>query len=81
MEKAALKDMTYGGLMELIRNRRYYYHSSVGGSYSHFTEEGKQALQEYMGMIAWKMLEAEEADLEKRAQEQTLNILKGETKK
>lgn len=81
MEKAALKDMTYGGLMEMIRNRRYYYHSAVGQDYSHFTEEGKQALQEYLNMLAFKMIQAEEADLEKRAQQQTLNILKGDTKK
>jgi hypothetical protein len=31
-------------------------------------------------MVSWKMLEAEEIDLNKRAKEQTLNALKGESK-
>ena len=76
MEKGALKHLIYGSLEELIRDRRYYYHSSVGESYSHFTEEGKEAVQEFMGAMAYKIRAAEEADLERRAKEQTLNALK-----
>lgn len=77
MEKGAIKDLTYGGLMELINNRHYYYHSSVGESYSHLTEEGKVAVGEFMNMIAWKMKKAEEADLDRRAKEMVLKELKG----
>lgn len=77
MNKGAIKDLTYGGLMELINNRNYYYHSAVGSSYSHLTEEGKAAVIEFMNMVAWKMKEAEEAELERRAKEQVLKALKG----
>lgn len=77
MEKGAIKDLTYGGLMELVNNKNYYYHSSVGSSYSHLTEQGKDAVIEFMNMVAWKMKEAEAADLERRAKEQVMSALKG----
>lgn len=76
MEKIALKDLAYGALLELMRNSRYYYHSTAGEVYSHWTEEGKIVLAEFMNGIAWKMLQAEEDDLNKRAKEQTLAALK-----
>ena len=76
MEKSALKHLIYGGIEEIIRDRRYYYHTSVGESYSHFTEEGKEAIAEFMTGMAYKIRAAEEADLEKRAREQTLAALK-----
>ena len=76
VEKAALKDLTYGALLEMMHNRRYYYHSSVGQDYSHWTDQGKEALIEYMNGIAWKMIQAEDADLNKRAKEQTMAALK-----
>ena len=76
MEKGALKHLIYGGIEEIIRDRRYYYHTSVGESYSHFTEEGKEAIAEFMAGMAYKIRAAEEADLEKRAREQTLAALK-----
>ena len=77
--KKATKDLVYGGMLELMRNRTYYYHSTVGSEYSHWTEEGKEALAEYMNFMAFKMLQAEEADLRKRAKEMTMNSLKGES--
>lgn len=77
MDKGSVKDLTYGGLMELINNSRYYYKSSVGKDYSHFTDAGKQAVTEYIEIMAWQMLQAHEADLERRAKDQVLNALKG----
>lgn len=78
MDKKATKDLVYGGMLELMHNRQYYYHSSVGSEYSHWTEEGKEALAEYMNFMAFKMLQAEEEDLRKRAKEMTMNALKGD---
>lgn len=76
MYKGALKDLMYGGLMEIMNNRQYYYKSGVGQGYSHFTEEGKEALIEYMNLISWKMIEAENNDLNDRAKQQVLDQLK-----
>jgi hypothetical protein len=50
----------------------------VGASYSHLTDAGKQAVTEFMDMIAWKIKEANEADLDRRAKEMVLKELKGE---
>ena len=77
MDKSAVKDLIFGGLHELMKNRNYYYHSSVGQSYSHWTDEGKEALVEYMNVMGWKLKEAEEANLKTRAKEMTMNALKG----
>lgn len=76
MQKSAIKDIVYGGLEELIRNRNYYYHSSVGAGYSHLTEEGRAAVAEFMDIMAFKMKEAEDADLDFRAKQQVLDQLK-----
>jgi hypothetical protein len=78
MEKTALKDMMFGGILELSRNSRYYYHSGVGSSYSHWTEQGKEALLEYMETMTYKIKECEEAELHKKAKDQTMAALKGE---
>ncbi len=76
MKKSAIKDLCYGGMLELLNNRNYYYHSSVGAGYSHLTEEGKEAVVEFMNLVAFKMKEAEDADLNERAKQQVLNELK-----
>ena len=77
MQKGAIKDLIYGGIEEILNNRNYYYHSSVGAGYSHLTDEGKEAVAEFMNLMAWKIKEANEADLEKRAKQQVMDALKG----
>lgn len=76
MNKEAVKDMMFGGLHELIRNRKFYYYSSVGSQFSHWTDDGKQAVLEYMELMARKMREAEEVELNERAKEMTFSALK-----
>ena len=79
MERGAIKEFMYGGVAELMRNRKYFYHSTVGSSYSHWTEDGQKALAEYMLIVGYKMLEAEEAELNQRAKALVLKGLKGES--
>ena len=76
MQKSAIKDLVYGGLEEIMNNRNYFYHSSVGRDYSHLTEAGKQAVTEFVDLMAWKMKQAEDEDLDRRAKEQVLKELK-----
>ena len=78
MDKQAVKDLMFGGLHELMKNRHYYYHSSVGQNYSYWTDEGKEALCEYMNVMGWKLKEAEEAELNQRAKDLVINGLKGD---
>ena len=76
MQKSAIKDLVYGGLEEIINNRNHYYKSSVGANYCHLTDSGKQAIVEFIDLMAYKITEAEEADLDRRAKEQVLKELK-----
>lgn len=76
MQKSAIKDLMYGGLEEIINNRNHYYNSSVGAGYSHFTDSGEEAVMEFIKLIAHKIHEAEQADLDRRAKEQVLKELK-----
>jgi hypothetical protein len=76
MQKSAIKDLVYGGMEEILNNRSYYYHSSVGRDYSHLTEDGKVAVVEFMDLMAWKIKQAEDEDLNARAKQQVLAQLK-----
>ena len=76
MEKAAVKDLIYGGLEEIINNRRYYYASDVGFGYNHFTEEGNAAICEFMELMAYKIRSSEQDDLNSRAKQQVIDQLK-----
>jgi hypothetical protein len=76
MNKGAVKDLVFGGLMELQRNRAYYYYSGAGSSYSYWTEEGKEAMVEFMKEMAPVMRQAEELDLDRRAKEMVMRELK-----
>ncbi len=76
MDKSAIKDLVYGGLEEIMNNGKYYYKSSVGSSYCHLTDSGKQAVVEFIDLMAYKITEAENADLDRRAKEQVLKELK-----
>jgi len=78
MESNALKDLIYGGLVELIDNPRYYYHSSVSSVYSRFTEDGEKAVLEYMNIIAYEIKRANLQELDKRAKNMVLNMVKGD---
>jgi hypothetical protein len=76
MEKSAIKDLIYGGIEEILQNRRYYYSSSIGRDYSHFTDEGKEAVMEFMSVMAFQVRRAEEQDLDSRAKQQVIDSLK-----
>lgn len=78
MDKQAVKDLIYGGLTELLNNKSFYYTSSIGSEYNKFTEEGEQALKEFMSVMAVKLKQAENDSLDKRAKDIVMKTLKGE---
>ena len=65
----------YGGVCELMQNRRYYYHSSVGKNYSNWTTEGKTAMDEFMKEITRYIYDAEQRSLDERAKELVMKEL------
>ena len=78
LEKNAVKDLFYGGIMEILKNREYYYNSGIGSDYNHFTDKGKDAMEAYLRSMSVMMLKAEEESLNKRAKELVIKGLKGE---
>ena len=79
MQKGAIKDLIYGGIEEILNNRNYYYHSTVGAPYSHLTEDGRAAVLEFVELMSFKIKEANEVDLNHRAKQQVLETLKTKT--
>jgi hypothetical protein len=78
MNKNAVKDLMFGGVTELMKNKQFYYFSSVGPQYCHWTDEGQEALRAYMELMAYKFHEAETAELDRRAKEMVIGALKGD---
>jgi len=76
MEKQAIKELMYGGISELMQNRRYYYNSSVGRTYSHWTEEGKHVVENFILEMTTYIYEAEQKALDDRAKRMVLDTLK-----
>jgi hypothetical protein len=68
MDSRAIKDVMYGSLLELIKNKQYFYTSAIKG-YSHFTEDGEQAAKELLHMFAPMIQETEQRELDARAKD------------
>ena len=71
-----MKRQFYAGIMEIVKDTKYYYHSSVGGKYSHFTEQGEQELLAYVQHWAPRMVEHDQQELDARAKEMVIGALK-----
>jgi hypothetical protein len=76
MEKQAIKELMYGGINEMMQNRRYYHHSTIGKEYSRWTEEGKAALTHFVNDITHYIYDAEQVALDNRAKDIMLKELK-----
>lgn len=78
MDRPALKEMMYGAMEEMLQNNRFYYHSSIGSNYSHFTEEGKANMAEFLELMAHEMKKCREKELDTRAKNIVMQELKRE---
>jgi hypothetical protein len=76
MKQADLKEFVYGGFLSILQNEQYYYHSSVGQDYSSLTEQGEEAVKEFMNMFAWQMISANNLEIEERAKALVMRGLK-----
>ena len=80
MDREMVKDVFYGGIVELMDNRKYYYSSGVSHNYNHWTEDGKKALHDYVSFMTVQIAQAEEEELDRRSKEFVLKTLKGDSK-
>lgn len=75
MDRQALKDLMYGGLEEIISNGRYYYSSSIGSNYNHFTDAGKENVAKFMEMMASEMFKCRQEEDIKRSKDLVMKEL------
>ena len=75
MDRPAVKDLLYGGISELMQNKRYFYQSPISTDYCHWTEDGERAMIEYVTMMAARMVEADQEQLDQRAKEMVMDGL------
>ena len=69
--------MIIGSIKEIIRDRQYFYHSTVGPDYCHLTDEGRDAIIDVVNILGARLLKAEaEEDIE-RSKQLVLGQLKG----
>lgn len=76
MTEADIKNLLYGSIRELTKDRRYYYDSAYR---PHWTEDGKRVVGELMDLYAEKIQVAIKQADEQRAKNMVFDTLK-ETK-
>ena len=76
MDRTVVKDLLYGGMIEMMQNKDLYYSSSVGAKYSHWTEKGTLAVTEFVISMTQHMHEAEDEMLDERAKQLVMKELK-----
>ena len=77
MLRRDVERMIIGSVKEIIRDRQYFYHSTIGPEYCHLTEEGNRAIIDLINVLGSRLLKAEaEEDIE-RSKQLVLNELKG----
>jgi len=71
-----LKKQIYAGILEVLKDNKCYYRSSVGGNYSYFTEEGEKALMHYIKTMAPTMLDQYDYEMNEIAKKMVWEELK-----
>ena len=71
------KDVVYGSLLELSKNKLVWYESSIDSKYSHLTDEGKEAIIQIIENMFREMQDIEQQVIKETAKQQTLDALKG----
>lgn len=71
------KDVVYGSLLELSKNKSVWYESSIDSKYSHLTDEGKDAIIPFIENIFREMQAIEREVIKETAKQQTMDSLTG----
>ena len=70
------KRQVYAGLIEILKDSKYYYNSRVGAEYNKFTEDGVKAVIEYLSEVAPHMLRKDKEAIEALAKQMVWDELK-----
>ncbi len=70
------KDIIYGALLELSRNKQVWHESTVSAEYSHLTEEGRDAIIHVVEDMFRGLQIIHNQEVKEEAKRQTLEALK-----
>jgi hypothetical protein len=77
MLRRDVEKMIIGSVKEILKDRQYFYYSTVGPDYCHLTEEGKDAIIDVVNILGSRMLVAIEQEDIERSKQLVLDQLKG----
>lgn len=69
------KKQVYAGIMEILRDPKYYYGSMGSYRYDHLTEDGVIKVKEFINIMAPHMLEMEKRHIEEVAKKMVVEEL------
>ena len=76
IKRSMNKDLIYGGLLELSKNKLVWHESSVAPEYSHLTDEGQKAIIHVVENMFRGLQVIHQTEIKEEAKKQTLEALK-----
>lgn len=76
IKRSMHKNMVYGSLLELAKNKQVWHESTVSPNYSHLTEDGKNAIIHVIEEMFRGMQTINQEEIREEAKRQTLEALK-----
>jgi hypothetical protein len=76
IKRSMNKDLVYGGLLELSRNKLVWHESTVAPEYSHLTEDGRDAIIHIVENMFRGLQIIHNQEVKEEAKRQTLESLK-----
>lgn len=76
IKRSMNKDLVYGGLLELSRNRLVWHESTVSPEYSHLTEDGQKAIIHIVENMFRGLQTIHEQEIKEEAKRQTMDALR-----
>lgn len=76
MKKELVKDILYSTLSAIAKNNTYYYHSGIDSKYSHFQENGREEVLEFVKIMIELIIKTEAQEIDERAKQIVMDGLK-----
>lgn len=77
MRTQDVEKMMVGSIKEILKDRNYFYYSTIGPEYCHLTDQGKDAILEIMNLLGSRLAVAIEKEDIERSKKLVLDELKG----
>jgi hypothetical protein len=76
IKRSMNKDLIYGGLLELSKNKLVWHESTVSPEYSHLTEDGKTAIIHVVENMFRGLQTIHNQEVKEEAKKQTMDSLR-----